>query len=731
MKFKVFASAVLMTITATSLSATELVFEMFDTVPQSTPITNLTDWTCAPGDIPGMVTNSRSFSPNYSVELPVAPGAPGATNSSMVLTGGEAYTWTCADNPTIRISARIFCSATNQTISMRGGSASGEQWIVRFDGADGHIKLNGVDTGALFIIGRYADIALYYNVPGNTASLDYDGSNIVSQAALGGTPTTLFNHVGFYRETAEIGPVFIDNVVIEVFPSSTTAWWRFEEGPDDHVADHTGLFPVSECSLLAGYREWLSGDSRMVHDGHGGFNNTHAFAGPELTRIFVGSHLITPTWTVEGLIRIEPGAQNVELFELGVGLGFNSSNSWISISWQQSWQSVAFSLRDNAQSTTQSDTSYNTNALLSADGQQHHFACVKTNNLLITYIDYIPRSTNVLGGVSLGVYEFNTNAYASVGEALNYGNSSSIDHVFDEIRLSNKALSPDTFLHAYGSTPANDFDGDGASDLGVLDQGTGRWFVRTVGGAQLAYSENWGWSGVEAVAGDYDGNGVGDLAVFDQTTGRWFIRSLAGAILAWDVNWGWPGVEPVSGDFDGDGIDDLAVFDQNTGRWFIRTVSGDILAWSVFWGWPGVQPVSGDYDGDGVDDLAVLDQNTGRWFVRNLAGDILAWEINWGWAGVTGVSGDFDGDAKSDLAVFDVLTGRWFIRTVLGDILAWNINWGWPSVRPVSGDFDGDGVSDLAIFDEASGRWFIRSPAGEIIGWNINWGWSGVQPVGR
>ncbi len=289
----------------------------------------------------------------------------------------------------------------------------------------------------------------------------------------------------------------------------------------------------------------------------------------------------------------------------------------------------------------------------------------------------------------------------------------------------------DMGAYEWFATPANDFDGDGASDLGVLDQGTGRWFVRTVGGAQLAYSVNWGWAGVEGVAGDYDGDGVGDLAVFDQNTGRWFIRSFAGDTILWEAFWGWPGVEPVSGDFDGDGIDDLAVFDQLTGRWFIRSVVGDILAWNVYWGWPGVQPVSGDYDGDGTDDLAVLDQGTGRWFVRNLAGNILAWEINWGWAGVTGVSGDFDGDAKSDLAVFDVLTGRWFIRNIAGDILAWDVNWGWPSVSSVSGDFDGDGFSDLAIFDEASGRWFVRSLAGETISWNINWGWSGVQPVGR
>jgi len=281
------------------------------------------------------------------------------------------------------------------------------------------------------------------------------------------------------------------------------------------------------------------------------------------------------------------------------------------------------------------------------------------------------------------------------------------------------------------SISGNDYDGDLVSDLAVLDQGTGRWFIRTVGGTQLGFSVNWGWPGVEGVAGDYDGDGKADLAVFDQGTGRWFIESVDGTQIVWENFWGWPGVRPVAGDYDGDGINDLAILDQGTGRWFIKKTDDTVLGWSENWGWAGVVPVAGDYDGDGKADLAVFDQNTGRWFIRTLDGTDSVTDINWGWPGVEPVPGDYDGDGKADLAVFDQATGRWFIRSVDGSQLGFNINWGWPGVHPVSGDFDGDGADDLAIVDEATGRWFIRNLGGTTIAWDVNWGWPGVQPIGK
>ena len=48
-----------------------------------------------------------------------------------------------------------------------------------------------------------------------------------------------------------------------------------------------------------------------------------------------------------------------------------------------------------------------------------------------------------------------------------------------------------------------------------------------------------------STANDFDGDGKSDLAVFDQNTGRWFIRSVAGDIIGWNVYWGWLGVQPI------------------------------------------------------------------------------------------------------------------------------------------------------------------------------------------
>ncbi len=280
-------------------------------------------------------------------------------------------------------------------------------------------------------------------------------------------------------------------------------------------------------------------------------------------------------------------------------------------------------------------------------------------------------------------------------------------------------------------TTGNDYAGIGRSDLAIFDQATARWFIRDVAGTILAAPVNWGWPGVQAVAGDYNGDGADDLAVFDGASGRWYIRTAGGTVVLADAYWGWPGVEPLSGDYDGDGADDLAVFDQNTGRWFIRAVSGSPIAWSVFWGWPGVQPMAGDFDGDRAADLAIFDRQSARWFIRSLSGEALAWNLSWGWSGGDAVPGDYDGDGLADLAVFDQATGAWFIRTLAGTQLAWNLNWGWPGVRPVSGDFDGDGTHDLAIFDDKTGRWFVRSLTGGTLVWNAYWGWNGVQTVGR
>lgn len=274
----------------------------------------------------------------------------------------------------------------------------------------------------------------------------------------------------------------------------------------------------------------------------------------------------------------------------------------------------------------------------------------------------------------------------------------------------------------------NDFDGDGCSDLAVVDPQRGAWFIRSLAGVLLAWNDSWGYADVSTLTGDYDGDRKCDQAVFDG--GAWFIKSWTGPVIAWNAPWGWRGARPLAGDYSGDGRADLCAFDPGSGRWFIRTLSGSVLAWGMQWGWPGAKPVPGDYDGDGRWDPAVFDDMKGLWYVRTMDGNVPAWAAQWGWPGAKPVPGDYDGDGIGDLAVFNPLNGRWFIRTLSGTVLAWNLNWGWPGATVVPGDYDGDGRCDLALYDSSTGSWYIGSLSRGVLAWNLSWGWSGGVPAG-
>ncbi len=285
-----------------------------------------------------------------------------------------------------------------------------------------------------------------------------------------------------------------------------------------------------------------------------------------------------------------------------------------------------------------------------------------------------------------------------------------------------------------GRQPANDYDGDGKSDLAVYDNNNGTWFAYSLQSNQATvWGAAWGWPGAVTVPGDYDGDAIGDLCVFDQNTGCWFAWSPAqqSAVL-WADPWGWTGVETAGGDYDGDGKSDMGVYDQATGNWYVRTAAGAILAWQKSWGWPGAVTVPGDYDGDGKSDIAVYDQNTGYWYIQTLADTILAWQQPWGWPGATTIPGDYDGDGKHDLCVYDQPTGAWYVWSLANNkAVVWNKAWGWTGAVPVPGDYDGDGRDDLAVYDTTTGHWYIWSvEANAVLAWQQPWGWPGAYPPG-
>ncbi|WP_431268441.1 FG-GAP repeat domain-containing protein [Dankookia sp. P2] len=188
---------------------------------------------------------------------------------------------------------------------------------------------------------------------------------------------------------------------------------------------------------------------------------------------------------------------------------------------------------------------------------------------------------------------------------------------------------------------AGDFNGNGTTDIALINHGAGWNTVPVAFSDQNGFSVDnrfvgdfAGWAatpGVEALAGDFDGNGTTDIALVNHGAG-WNTVPVAisgqngftidnrfvGDFAAWAAT---PGVEALAGDFDGDGRTDLALVNHGAG-WNTVPVAfsgqngftidnrfvGDFAAWAAT---PGVETLAGDFDGDGRTDLALVNHGAG------------------------------------------------------------------------------------------------------------------------
>ncbi|MGY1635472.1 pectinesterase family protein [Geodermatophilus sp. SYSU D00742] len=264
--------------------------------------------------------------------------------------------------------------------------------------------------------------------------------------------------------------------------------------------------------------------------------------------------------------------------------------------------------------------------------------------------------------------------------------------VLSALFLGSMSLAVPSAAAAAGAAAA-DFDGDGASDIGVFRDTEGRFHINGTD------SPSWGGAGDVNVSADYDGDGTADVSVFRPTTGQWFVQDGP------STYWGGQGDVPVPADHDGDGTADIAVFRPATGQWFVQDGP------STYWGGQGDVPVPADYDGDGTADIAVFRPTTGQWFVQDGP------STYWGGQGDVPVPADYDGDGTADIAVFRPTTGQWFVQD------GPSTYWGGQGDVPVPADYDGDGTADIAAFRPTTGQWFVD---GQPTTW---WGGTGDQPL--
>jgi len=431
--------------------AGELLFDGFDEYGIG-PVTNNAGWITmgtAIETLPGVVSNSMPFSETNSLALPwPSGGGGGPTNSEAVYTNFN-HLHVAGMNPIIRMSGWLYRENVNQLVSIWLGKNGFPLVTVGQDSGDDTILLNAIDTGVPFVTQMYAQVTVHYNMDDNKACLDYDGNRIVDWTDAGGVVNVQFDTFAVSRLSAGTGTegaVYFDDVVVETFRDSTVAWWRFEEGSGGTSSEQLGRF--APAPLIGYSSKRVRSSSNPIYTGGSDVANRFARSAPLLGAETNAVNSVTMSnWTFEAIIRILPGTTyNSHIMDWGTGIGVNT-NTLIACSWQGTQAGVAMALHDADPIPATFGYVWAISDSLKADGLWHHVGMVRTGSTVIIYIDYSALETNSLGSPADGMYIFDTNSRVAIGEALNGGNSSDPEHIFDEVRLSDRALTPNEFLH--------------------------------------------------------------------------------------------------------------------------------------------------------------------------------------------------------------------------------------------------------------------------------------------
>ena len=133
-----------------------------------------------------------------------------------------------------------------------------------------------------------------------------------------------------------------------------------------------------------------------------------------------------------------------------------------------------------------------------------------------------------------------------------------------------------------------DFDGDCKTDLAirrtnnpVVNTGTTFYILKSSGGTT---SIDWGTAQMQLAISDYDGDGKSDIGVVNSSGGRllWYVITPNGSVLINGTPFGMTGDSITVGDYTGDGKADLSVWQSATGTFVYKSTESGADIQRVF-----------------------------------------------------------------------------------------------------------------------------------------------------
>ena len=266
----------------------------------------------------------------------------------------------------------------------------------------------------------------------------------------------------------------------------------------------------------------------------------------------------------------------------------------------------------------------------------------------------------------------------------------------------------------------SDFNGDGKTDMLLLNDSTRGWYVCQMNGAHIGVNAQIGtltagWHYDRL--GDFNADGKSDVVLLNDTTHGVYVvemdgiemgsNGLVGNVRA-DLGWYYKGL----GEFNNDGKSDIILFNDGTHEVYIIEMDGwqmgpNKVTGAINAGW--TYQTLGDFNGDGKSDFLFLNDTTHDVKLWQMDGtDIAADQVIGAIDAAQGWhfkdAADFNGDGKSDLLLLND-NNHLMIWQMDGMQTPLKVDIG---AAPAgthfldTGDFNGDGKADLAFLNDTT-----------------------------